>query len=132
MKETKVTEIIYKKNLFHRPYVSWYKDPRTFSRYFHLNRNKLGISMLFLSDFSIILKTVTCALINSLTAYNQHILEEEFCFTVSKYEKFLHNLKVYQAWNKLWTGYILAYICHFPFFFNTMTQTSIRCIHTWS
>ena len=93
------------------------KDPQTFSRYFHLNRNKLGISMLFLSDFSIILKTVTCALINSLTAYNQHILEEEFCFRVSKYEKFLHNLKVYQAWNKLWTGYILAYICHFPFFF---------------
>ena len=53
--------------------------------------------MLFLSDFSIILKTVTCALINSLTAYNQHILEEEFRFRVSKYEKFLHNLKVYQA-----------------------------------
>ena len=69
------------KNLFHRLYVSWYnvhvgvekpiffftpppKDPQTFSRNFHLNRNKLGISMLFLSDFSIILKTVTCALIN--------------------------------------------------------------------
>ena len=40
------------------------KDPQTTSRKFHLNRNKLGISMLFLPDFSIILKTVTCALIN--------------------------------------------------------------------
>ena len=53
---------------------------------------------------------------DKLTAYNQYILEEEFCFRVSKYEKFLHNVKVYQAWNKLWSGYILAYICHFHFF----------------
>ena len=34
---------------------------------------------------------------DKLTAYNQYILEEEFCFRVSKYEKFLYNLKVYQA-----------------------------------
>ena len=34
---------------------------------------------------------------DKLTAYNQYILEEEFCFRVSKYEKFLHNVKVYQA-----------------------------------
>ena len=115
MKETKVIAIIYKKIcfidyickliqctcrgrianfFFHSP---TQRPPNIFSRNFHLNRNKLGISMLFLSDFSIILKTVTCALINSLTAYNQHILEEEFCFRVSKYDKFLHNLKVYQA-----------------------------------
>ena len=53
---------------------------------------------------------------DKLTAYNQYILEEEFCFTVSKYEKFLHNVKVYQTWNKLWSGYILVYICHFHFF----------------
>ena len=53
---------------------------------------------------------------DKLTAYNQYILEEEFCFRVSKYEKVLHNVKVYQAWNKLWSGYILAYICHFHFF----------------
>ena len=53
---------------------------------------------------------------DKLTAYNQYILEEEFCFRVSKYEKFLYNLKVYQAWNKLWSGYTLAYICHFRFF----------------
>ena len=32
-----------------------------------------------------------------LTAYNQYILEEEFCFRVSKDEKFLYNLKAYQA-----------------------------------
>ena len=124
-------------------YVSWYnvgvelanffftptpKDPQTTSRKFHFNRNKLGISMLFLPDFSIILKTVTKLCFDKLTAYNQYILEEEFCFRVSKYEKFLHNVKVYQAWNKLWSGYILAYICHFRVFFNTMMQTSIRCI----
>ena len=23
----------------------------------------------------------------------------------TKYEKFLYNVKVYQAWNKLWSGY---------------------------
>ena len=34
---------------------------------------------------------------DKLTAYNQYILEEEFCFRVSKYEKFLDNVKVYQA-----------------------------------
>ena len=39
---------------------------------------------------------------DKLTTYNQYILEKEFCFRVSKYEKFLYNLKVYQAWNKLW------------------------------
>ena len=53
--------------------------------------------MLFLPDFSIILKTVTKLCFDKLTAYNQYILEEEFCFRVSKYEKFLLHPKVRHA-----------------------------------
>ena len=52
---------------------------------------------------------------DKLTAYNQYILEVEFCFRVSKYEKFLDNVKVYQAWNKLWSGYKLSAVQPFGF-----------------
>ena len=48
--------------------------------------------------------------------FDQYILEDEFCFRISKYEKFLHNLKVYQAWNKLWSGYILCIYLSLSFF----------------
>ena len=65
---------------------------------------------------------------DKLTAYNQYILEEEFCFRVSKYEKFLYNLKVYQAWNKLWIEVDIFWqtFVTFVFFFPTMTQPSIK------
>ena len=104
------------------------KDPQTMSRKFHLNRNKLGISMLFLPDFSIILKTVTKLCFDKLTAYNQYILEEEFCFRVSKYEKFLLYLKVRRATSYEVNNFGIHLSLSF-FFFDTMTQTSIRSIH---
>ena len=86
MKENKVIKQLFIQNLFSLTIriKSWYnvgvewpvfffftpqpKDPQTFSRNFHLSRNKLGISMLFLPDFSIIL----------------------IILRVSKYEKFLN------------------------------------------
>ena len=84
--------------------------------------------MLFPPDFSIILKTVTKLRFDKLTAYNQYILEEEFCLRVSKYEKFLLYLKVRRATSYEVNNFGIHLSLSF-FIFDTMTQTSIRSIH---